>query len=98
MRCSRRVLTSLFNKESLKTKTLGFLKRRWDLYIKENNRRQKQFALFYIYSQETSKGLNSFSCLILSLFSIMVMTRSGGFGRRKLMKGSSSSKGKTFDQ
>ena len=28
----------------------------------------------------------------------MVMTRSGGFGRRRLVKGSPSSKGKSFDQ
>ena len=28
----------------------------------------------------------------------MVMTRSSGFGRRRLVKGSSSNKGKAFDQ
>ena len=28
----------------------------------------------------------------------MVMTRSNGFGSRRLVKGNSSSKGKTFDQ
>ena len=39
MTCSRRVLTPILNRELLETKTLGFLKRRWDLYIKKNDRR-----------------------------------------------------------
>ena len=46
----------LLNRESLETKTRGFFKRRWDLYIKEKNISQKHFSLFYIISQQSSKG------------------------------------------
>ena len=35
---------------------------------------------------------------IISLISKMVMTRSGEFEKRKLLKGSFNSKGKTFDK
>ena len=47
--CSTRVLMPLLSRKLLETKPLGFLKRQWDLYIKENNKRQKR-TTFSVYS------------------------------------------------
>ena len=51
---------ALLNRELLETKIVMFFKRWWDLYIKKNIR-QKHIALFYIFSQESSKGSNFLS-------------------------------------
>ena len=60
--------------------------------------KDKAHSIFYIFSQETSKGPNFLSCFdVFSNFK-MVMMRSGGSGRRRLVKGSSNSKGKTFNK
>ena len=54
--------------------------------------------IFILFPRETSKGSNFSYVLQPFLISKMVMTISGGSNRRRLVKGSFNSKGKTFDQ
>ena len=85
----------LLNREPLKTNTMGFFKTQWDLHIKET-KEDKNTLPFSTYSLKNLPKILTFSLvLILSLILKMVMTRSR---RRKLLKESSSFKGKTFDQ